>query len=60
MLENKLSVNRRPMLILEKEIISKADISTIENIRASKNEGAATIPSSIPTTPTTLTGGFVR
>ncbi len=59
MLENKLSVNRRPMLILEKEIISKADVSTIENIRASKNEGALVIPSSIPTTPTTLTG-FIR
>lgn len=59
MLENKLSVNRRPMLILEKEIVSKADVSTIENIRASSYEGVATIPSSIPTTPTTLTG-FLR
>ncbi|MDR6565165.1 MULTISPECIES: hypothetical protein [Chitinophaga] len=58
MSETKLSVNRRPMLILEKEIVSKADISTIENIRASSYDGAATIPSSIPTTPTTLTGLF--
>ncbi len=61
MLKNKLSVNRRPVLILEKEIVSKADVRTIENIRASSYEGVTSILSSVPTTPTTLTGtGFLR
>lgn len=50
-----MSVNNRPMLTLEKEIVSKADTRTIENISAANNKGAM-IDSSIPTTPTTLTG----
>lgn len=50
-----MSLNNRPMLTLEKEIVSKADTRTIENISARNNKGV-TIDSSLPTTPTTLTG----
>lgn len=49
-----MSLNNRPMLTLEKEIVSKADTRTIENISASNK--SAMIDSSLPTTPTTLTG----
>lgn len=54
-METNMSLNSRPMLTLEKEIVSKADTRTIENISARNNKGAG-IDSSIPTTPTTLTG----
>ena len=60
MLKSKLSVNRRPVLILEKEIVSKADVRTIENIRASNYEGVISILSSVPTTPTITGIGFIR
>ncbi|MBS0027593.1 hypothetical protein ACTJJ0_32330 [Chitinophaga sp. 22321] len=51
MLENK-SLNRRPVLALEKEIISKADINTIENMSGA-HAGKGMLDSSVPTIPTT-------
>lgn len=53
MLKTNLSVNNRPMLMLEKEIISKADVSTIENMSASDKSGTGMVHSSFPTIPTT-------
>ena len=53
-MEKNMSLNNRPMLTLEKEIVSKADTRTIENISTSNK--SAMIDSSLPTTPTTLTG----
>jgi hypothetical protein len=48
-----MSVNSRPMLMLEKEIISKADITSIENMSASDKSGVGMGHSSFPTIPTT-------
>ena len=48
------NMNSRPMLTLDKEVISKADISTIENMRTSGKGGAGHGQSSVPTTPTTF------
>ncbi|HEY9261127.1 hypothetical protein [Chitinophaga sp.] len=52
MLKTNMSVNNRLMLMLEKEIISKADVSTIENMRAS-DKSRVGMESSFPTLPTT-------
>jgi hypothetical protein len=57
-MEKNMSVNNRPMLTLEKEIVSKADTRTIENIKASHGTGAAMMDSSIPTIPTTTGSVF--
>ncbi|MGO4290170.1 hypothetical protein [Chitinophaga sp. RAB17] len=48
-----VSVNNRPVLMLEKQIISKADVSTIENMSASDKSGVRMADSSFPTIPTT-------
>lgn len=54
MLKTNMSVNNRPMLMLEKEIISKADVSTIENMSAADKSGVRRGDSSFPTIPTTF------
>jgi hypothetical protein len=48
------NMNSRPTLTLDKEVISKADVYTIENMRTSGKGGAAHGQSSVPTTPTTF------
>ena len=53
MLENK-SLKNRPVLALEKEIISKADIHTIERMSGIHHSGIGIIDSSVPTIPTTF------
>ncbi|SEW31960.1 hypothetical protein [Chitinophaga arvensicola] len=57
-MEKNMSVNNRPMLTLEKEIISKADTRTIENMKASNSSDTAMMYSSIPTIPTTTGSVF--
>lgn len=52
MLEKNKSFNSRPVLSFEKEIISKADINTIENMSGTQRSGKG-LDSSIPTIPTT-------
>lgn len=49
----KTSLNYRPMLTLEKEIISKADVATIQNMSAYDN-WAPSQDTSLPTIPPTL------
>lgn len=53
MLKSNMSASNRPVLMLEKEIISKADVSTIENMTASAKAGVGLVHSSFPTIPTT-------
>ncbi|MCW3462842.1 hypothetical protein [Chitinophaga nivalis] len=48
-----VNMNAVSALVLDKEIISKADARTIENMSADKKSGEGYIPSVLPTTPTT-------
>ena len=50
---DKKPMNNRPRLLLEKEIISKADVYAIESMRTSDRSGKEKLHSSVPTIPTT-------
>ncbi|MEC5142395.1 hypothetical protein [Chitinophaga sp. 212800010-3] len=55
--EKNITLNSRPILKLEKEIISKADTLAIENMRAAGV--VEMVHSSVPTTPTTFGSVFI-
>ena len=51
------AMNTASLLMLDKEIISKADAFTIENLNGQKKMSDGYQPSLIPTTPTTTADG---
>ncbi|MFY0254760.1 hypothetical protein ACDQ55_12475 [Chitinophaga sp. 30R24] len=53
MSDKNMSVNSRPSLLLEKEIIAKAEVSAVENMKSGR-PAAGLVHSSVPTTPTTF------